>query len=292
MIAPTIAMMADGNQKIARKYMMAAGIPTRSATTAGPTAAPTCSTRPSCRARPRTTMRDGALFDAEGDPVYCQFMSMHWGVNDAAGEPAGGGGDARVPDPPDALVRGVSGGQRVREPGRARALPRRPTGSSSATSRTCTTTTRRDTPFGQIDGPFQSVGGSEPAYSLPEGDSYKGSDIVMITEAGTPIGVNDVWMTGFVDGICPGPRGRPGLIGGVPDGGQGQLPRRPRVRRRPVRSPRNPDDAGDAAVPQLAVRGAVRDGGGPAADLGHARRRRRRRMSPRSRSTSRTSTWG
>ncbi|MFY0532963.1 hypothetical protein [Nannocystis pusilla] len=58
-VAPTIAMMADGNQKIARKYMMAAGIPTPSATTAGPTPAPTCWIRPSSRARPRTTCATG-----------------------------------------------------------------------------------------------------------------------------------------------------------------------------------------------------------------------------------------
>ncbi|MDC0667103.1 MYXO-CTERM sorting domain-containing protein [Nannocystis radixulma] len=60
-----------------------------------------------------------------------------------------------------------------------------------------------DSPFAQIDGPFQSVGGSEPAYTLPPGDSYKGGDIVYITAKGTPVGVNDVWMTGFIDGICP-----------------------------------------------------------------------------------------
>ena len=60
-----------------------------------------------------------------------------------------------------------------------------------------------DEPFGQLDGAFESVGGSEPAYTLPPGDMYKEDDIVMITEQGTPIGVNDVWMTGLIDGICP-----------------------------------------------------------------------------------------
>src|SRR4029079_10174802 len=28
-------------------------------------------------------------------------------------------------------------------------------------------------------------------------------DIVMITQKATPIGVNDVWMTGYLDGVCP-----------------------------------------------------------------------------------------
>jgi hypothetical protein len=59
------------------------------------------------------------------------------------------------------------------------------------------------TPFGQLDGPFTSVGGSEPAYTVPAGDSYLQSDTSIITEAGTPEGVADVWMTGFVDGKCP-----------------------------------------------------------------------------------------
>src|SRR5690606_36406138 len=30
---------------------------------------------------------DGALFDEDGDPIYCQFMSMHWGVKDAEQNP-------------------------------------------------------------------------------------------------------------------------------------------------------------------------------------------------------------
>jgi uncharacterized repeat protein (TIGR01451 family) len=60
-----------------------------------------------------------------------------------------------------------------------------------------------DSPFAQLDGVFESVGGSEPSYTLPPGDSYKAGGIVMITQAGTPEGVNDVWMTGYLDGICP-----------------------------------------------------------------------------------------
>jgi hypothetical protein len=60
-----------------------------------------------------------------------------------------------------------------------------------------------DSPFAQIDGVFQSVGGSEPAYSLPVGGAYTVGGVVMITEAGTPEGDSDVWMTGFLDGACP-----------------------------------------------------------------------------------------
>ncbi|HWB75835.1 MAG TPA: hypothetical protein VG755_12795, partial [Nannocystaceae bacterium] len=61
---------------------------------------------------------------------------------------------------------------------------------------------RTDSPFGQLDGAFASVGGSEPAYSLPPGDDYFVTDTVIITTSGTPAGQGDVWMTGFRHGAC------------------------------------------------------------------------------------------
>jgi hypothetical protein len=45
-----------------------------------------------------------------------------------------------------------------------------------------------DYPFAQMDGDFGIVGGSEPSYSLPAGESYKDDDIVMITSEGSPSG--------------------------------------------------------------------------------------------------------
>jgi hypothetical protein len=57
-------------------------------------------------------------------------------------------------------------------------------------------------PFSQYDGDFETVGGSEPSYTLPEGDSYFDDGVVMMTEAGSPIGYRDVWMTGYLDGEC------------------------------------------------------------------------------------------
>ena len=38
---------------------------------------------------------------------------------------------------------------------------------------------------------------------MPAGDSYLQSDTTIITEAGTPEGVGDVWMTGYRGGQCP-----------------------------------------------------------------------------------------
>jgi len=55
-----------------------------------------------------------------------------------------------------------------------------------------------------MDGGFGIVGGSEPVYSLPAGDvcQDEDEDIVMVTGATTPAGVQDVWMTGYLDGLC------------------------------------------------------------------------------------------
>ena len=97
--APTIAVFADGNEPIATNYLRAAGIPQSNgeeypsakcgAANCGPgTANPdmlleqqimgdlgTCSA-------PNYDHHNGALFDAAGQPKYCQIMSMHWNVTD------------------------------------------------------------------------------------------------------------------------------------------------------------------------------------------------------------------
>lgn len=209
-VAPTIAMMADGNQKIARKYMMAAGIPDSVGDFGWPDDSPDMLDPAELSGPTENNLRDGALFDAEGDPVYCQFMSMHWGVNDAAQNPQVVAEMREFLTHPTHLFaecQAVNAFENLAEHGHFLT----PNGFLIGDKPDMYEYHQTDTPFGQLDGPFLSVGGSEPAYSLPMGDSYKGSDIVMITEAGTPIGTNDVWMTGFVDGICPGLEVGPGL---------------------------------------------------------------------------------
>ena len=82
-VAPTIAMMADGNQKIARKYMIAAKIPDSTGDPLWPDSSPDMLDPDELTGPTEDNHTDGKLFDAEGDPVYCQFMSMHWAVKDA-----------------------------------------------------------------------------------------------------------------------------------------------------------------------------------------------------------------
>lgn len=96
--APSIAVFADGNEDIAAGYLRAAGIPQSNGTefpaascngNCGPgTANPDLLTVESimgdmgtCEA-PNMDHKNGALFTADGNPAYCQIMSMHWGIKD------------------------------------------------------------------------------------------------------------------------------------------------------------------------------------------------------------------
>ncbi len=61
-----------------------------------------------------------------------------------------------------------------------------------------------EVPYNQLDGVFGTTGGSEPAYNLSTfmDVRYKNDmEVVFITGPNGP-GVEDVWMTGFLDGEC------------------------------------------------------------------------------------------
>jgi uncharacterized repeat protein (TIGR01451 family) len=200
-VAPNIAMMADGNQKIARKYMLAAKIPDSAGDPNWPDTSPDM-LDPQELAGTEDNHHDGALFDADGDPVYCQFMSMHWAVKDAQQNPevvAEMREFLGFPTHLFAECQAVNAFENLDPHGFFLTQKGFLIGDGPNTYDYL----QQDSPYAQIDGAFQSVGGSEPAYTLPPGESYKGTDIVMITEKGTPVGVNDVWMTGFLDGVCP-----------------------------------------------------------------------------------------
>jgi hypothetical protein len=106
--APTIAVFSDGNEDIATSYLRAAGVPQSSGAefpagkcgatgTCGPgTANPDMLTVPSVAGdmgtcgNPSTDHHNGALFNADGLPAYCQIMSMHWNVTDRETVECGG----------------------------------------------------------------------------------------------------------------------------------------------------------------------------------------------------------
>ncbi|MFT3696525.1 MAG: hypothetical protein QM831_25520 [Kofleriaceae bacterium] len=61
---------------------------------------------------------------------------------------------------------------------------------------------RPEIPYNQFDGAFGTTGGSEPAYNLSSylGSMYKNNrQVTLLTGANGP-GVQDLWMTGFLDG--------------------------------------------------------------------------------------------
>jgi uncharacterized repeat protein (TIGR01451 family)/MYXO-CTERM domain-containing protein len=200
-VAPTIAMVADGNQKIARAYMQAAGIPDSTLSLAWADTSPDMLT-PAEIAGPTTTNHsDGKLFDNQGAPVYCQLMSMHWGVNDARDNPEVVAEVRSFLNHPThffAECQAVNAFEN--DPVNGHFLT--PHGFLIAAKPTTLDFLNADYPFAQLDGPFKTVGGSEPAYTLPTGDQYKDQDIVMLTTHGSPVGVGDLWMTGYLDGAC------------------------------------------------------------------------------------------
>jgi len=200
--APTIAMFADGNQKIARGYMQAAGIPDSVGDLGWPDGSPDMLTVAEVSGPSDVIHDDGALFDADGDPAYCQLMSMHWGVNDAEDDPEV---VAEVREYLNNPVHFFAECQAVNA--FENLVPHgfflTPNGFEIGNEPDDVDFHNSDQPYAQMDGLFETRGGSEPSYTLPPGDSYLAGDIVMITEQGTPEGVQDIWMTGYLDGLCP-----------------------------------------------------------------------------------------
>ncbi len=212
-VAPTIAMVADGNEDIARGYMQAAAIPDSTLSLDWADDSPDMLDIDELMGPTDVNHTDGALFDEDGHPVYCQLMSMHWGIGDGEDNPEV---VAEVRAYLNNPVHFFAECQAVNAfENNVHGLFLTPNGFEIGDRPDVVDYHHMDSPFGQLDGVYQTVGGSEPAYSLPPGDMYKAGDITMITEAGTPEGVNDVWMTGFLDGACPPDQHECGTVGKV-----------------------------------------------------------------------------
>ena len=61
-----------------------------------------------------------------------------------------------------------------------------------------------EVPYNQFDGFFEPIGGSEPAYNLSTylGTMYKNNRQVTFISGPNGPGVEDIWMTGYLDGSC------------------------------------------------------------------------------------------
>jgi len=71
-----------------------------------------------------------------------------------------------------------------------------------------------EVPYNQFDGAFATIGGSEPAYNLSTylGTMYKNNRQVTFLSGPSGPGLEDIWMTGYLDGTCDinEPIGKPG----------------------------------------------------------------------------------
>ena len=294
--APTIAVFSDGNEDIATHYLRAAGIPQSTGDEfpdgacgdddCGPgTDNPDMLTLPAvagdmgtCDA-PNMDHRNGALFKDNGEPAYCQIMSMHWDVSKRETVECDGGdcGDSQeecggkqityhgheavaevrsflgysthffaecqavnayentVPnpawpylddagrrghfltttgDPPDCpcdpgpdegdfecVPDGCGDGHDCCLPKEAKEVG---AGFLIADSPNPFKILRPEVAYMQFDGLFAPQGGSEPAYNLSTylGTEYiNDQDVTFITATDGP-GVQDLWMTGYLDGEC------------------------------------------------------------------------------------------
>jgi len=203
---PRIGIMANGQEDISFEYMNAAGVPD-SLDQAWPDAKdptaeyagyPDILSVAEIRGPTDTDDKDGALFDESGEPVFCELMTMHWAVADRDEEAI-----AEIREYLHYPVHFFAECQSVNAVENAvNGHFLTPNGYIMDDQPDEVDLVHPYLPFSQMDGAFQTVGGSEPSYTLPEGDSYFDEGVVMLTESGSPIGYRDVWMTGYLDGEC------------------------------------------------------------------------------------------
>jgi uncharacterized repeat protein (TIGR01451 family)/MYXO-CTERM domain-containing protein len=203
-VAPRIAVFNDGSQNIAFGYLNAAGIPDEKGLAWGNSSVDLLSD--TAVAGTLGNPQDGVLFNGVGgQPQYCEIMTMHWNVTstDIPGVVAEMASFLQYPVHVNAECQAVNaiegeppdGGRSdfVTTKGFQWPAPHQPSAVQFSNSAL---------PFAQMDGPFQTVGGSEPAYALYPGSTYYNQDIVMIRGAGVGFGVQDIWMTGYANGVC------------------------------------------------------------------------------------------
>jgi hypothetical protein len=208
LVAPSIAVFADGKEEIAFEYLRAAGIPQANGDPwpakrdkSGEYACPGDKCCPDClneddAAGPTDTIHtDGALFDANGVPRYCQFMSMHYKHPAPVPEVV-----AEVREFLEYPVHFLAECQAVN------AFENAPAGGflsvgglEAGNSSDDVDHYHDDDPFAQADGGYENPGGSEPSFSLATGAIYHDDNVVMVSIEDTGPGTDDIWMNGYLD---------------------------------------------------------------------------------------------
>jgi len=208
-VAPSIAVFADGKEDVAFGYLNAAAIPMsngapwpskkdkdREYACPGTQCCPDCLDESETAGPTTSSHTDGALFDAGGAPRYCQFMSMHY----------------KHPAPTPEVVSEVREFLQhpvhfLAECQAVNAFENAPDGHFltggglvSGNASSDVDHFENDDPFAQADGEYANPGGSEPAFTLDTGSYYHNSNVVMLSTQGTALGVDDIWMNGHLDG--------------------------------------------------------------------------------------------
>lgn len=208
-VAPSIAVFADGKEDVAFEYLNAAAIPMsngdawpakkdkdREYACPGTQCCPDCLDETETAGATTESHTDGALFDAGGAPRYCQFMSMHYKHPAPTPEVV-----AEVREFLQHPVHFLAECQAVNAFENAAAGHFLTAGGLvSGNEPNDVDHYHDDDPFAQADGEYENPGGSEPAFSLETGSYYHDSNAVMLSTQGTAPGVDDIWMNGHLDG--------------------------------------------------------------------------------------------
>jgi len=206
--APSIAIFVDHKEAVAFAYLNAAGIrqvdgspwPGKRDTSEeyacpGELCCPDCLNEAEAAGPTTSSHTDGELFDAQGNPVYCQFMSMDYKDPAAVPEVV-----AEVREFLRHPVHFFAQGEAViafenAPDGRLLSL----NGLESGVDFDSVDRYHADDPFAQADGGFASGGGDVPSFSLAPGSAYHDPNVVMLSVEGSALGADDVWMNGYVD---------------------------------------------------------------------------------------------
>ncbi|MDD9942454.1 MAG: hypothetical protein OXU20_15555 [Myxococcales bacterium] len=206
--APAIALFNDGSQAVGRGYLQAAGIPDSTGTTAWSDAGPDVLSASAVAGADYADATDGALFDDEGVPRYCQLLTLGWdetSATSAEGQAIVNELRSFLEEPNHLFAQGQSAtsiensaaGHLLTNAGYVDV-------SDGVYSESITTLRQNvyDLPFAQIDGSLAGDTGGIAHFTLPAPDDYLDGNAVLITDADSLDGNHDVWVTGHLDGDC------------------------------------------------------------------------------------------
>jgi hypothetical protein len=210
-VAPTIAMFRDGGESITRGYLSAAGIPDSAGSTSWPSTGPDSLSLQDISGISTGDHSEGALFDEDGDPVYCQLASTHWTFSDAQLNPEVGAEVRSFLSGPTQLFAGCDAALAF-ENHAANGYLLTPNGLIARNYSGNGTSLRPDRVLAQYDGTFKVASSGSRGYSpckdaapasCVAGGAYKSGVEAMVVRPGYAQGSYDTWISGYLDGACP-----------------------------------------------------------------------------------------